>query len=83
MKIYELHPIDGRASFYGKARVVIDENGVETLVSYNTPIMRRLLDGNWKSCGTAGRRPQADTLKHFAAWIRNSIRHFKRRCKSC
>lgn len=45
MKIYELHPIDGRKSFYGKARVLVDENGVETLVSYNTPIMRRLTNG--------------------------------------
>lgn len=45
MKVYELTPTDGRASFYGKARVIIDENSVETLVSYNTPIMRRLPDG--------------------------------------
>ena len=45
MRIYELSPVDGRASFYNKARVVIDENGTETLFSYNTAVMRRESDG--------------------------------------
>ena len=33
MKIYELAPTDGRKSFYGKAKVIIDNNGTveETL----------------------------------------------------
>lgn len=45
MKIYDLIPIDGRKSFYGKAKVYIAEDGTETLYSYNTPIARRLTDG--------------------------------------
>lgn len=45
MTTYELTPNNGRKSFYGKARVII-ENGAETLYSYNTAIMRRLSDGS-------------------------------------
>lgn len=41
MREYELIPTNGRKSFYGKARVVV-ENGTETLISYSTPIMRRV-----------------------------------------
>lgn len=47
MKIYELTPTTGQkqASFYGKAKVVIEEDGTETLYSYDTPIIKRLPDG--------------------------------------
>lgn len=45
MAAYELTPTDSRKSFYGKARVII-ENGAETLYSYNTAIIRRLSDGS-------------------------------------
>lgn len=40
MKLYDLKPTDGRKSFYGKAVVMMDGT-TETLLSYNTPIMRR------------------------------------------
>ena len=40
MKIYDLIPTDGRKSFYGKAKVYID-NDCEILVSYNTPIIKK------------------------------------------
>lgn len=66
MKVYELTPIDGRASFYGKARVIIDENGVETLVSYNTPIMRRFADGRLE--------------KLWNNWTQTTGRHIKAFC---
>ena len=46
MKVYELTPDNGRKSFYGKAKVYIDENGTETLYSYGTPILRRGKGGN-------------------------------------
>lgn len=46
MKMYELIPNNGRKSFGGKAKVVIDDNGNETLYSYNTPIIKRDTDGN-------------------------------------
>ena len=45
MKIYELTPNNGRKSFYGKAKVVIDDNGNETLYSYNTAIIKRDTNG--------------------------------------
>jgi len=45
MKVYELIPTNGRKSFYGKAKVIVDDNGNETLYSYNTPIIRREKDG--------------------------------------
>lgn len=35
MKTFELTPINGRKSFYGKARV-IEENGISKLLSYDT-----------------------------------------------
>lgn len=38
MKRYELTPVDGRKSFYGKTYVIEDE-GKNTLYSYNTPIV--------------------------------------------
>ena len=45
-KIYELTPTTGyQQSFYGKAKVVIEEDGTETLYSYDTPIIKRLPDG--------------------------------------
>ena len=46
MKIYDLKPTDGRKSFYGKAKVVLDNNGTETLYSYNTPIIKRTVAGD-------------------------------------
>ena len=47
MKIYELTPAENQnqASFHGKAKVVIEEDGTETLYSYDTPIIKRLPDG--------------------------------------
>jgi len=44
MRTYELIPHD-RKSFYGKAKVTIDDNGNETLYSYGTPIIERKSDG--------------------------------------
>ena len=35
---FELRPIDGRKSFYGKARVINPGNGYISLVSYDTTI---------------------------------------------
>lgn len=65
MKLYELKPIDGRKSFYGKAVVMIDGT-TETLLSYNTPIVRRdtttgALTRLW--CGWS-----ATTGRHIAAF---------------
>lgn len=45
MKMYDLVPTNGRKSFYGKAKVAIEDNGDEVLYSYNTPIVSRAADG--------------------------------------
>ena len=42
MRIYELTPITAQKSFYGKAIVVVDDDGSQTLFSYDTPIIKRL-----------------------------------------
>ena len=47
MKMYELTPIDGHKSFYGKAKVVVADDGTETLYSYDTPIMKRTANGEF------------------------------------
>lgn len=64
MRTYELTPTDGRKSFYGKAVVMVEDNGTETLYSYNTPIIKRLVSGEmvrlWDGwTATTGRHIQA------------------------
>ncbi|MDD6560927.1 MAG: hypothetical protein PUF17_08150 [Lactimicrobium massiliense] len=44
--IYDLKPVDGRKSFYGKATVTIADDGSQTLYSYHTPIVRKDSDGS-------------------------------------
>lgn len=34
MKMHDLIPTNGRKSFYGKAQVVVEDNGDETLFSF-------------------------------------------------
>ena len=45
MKMRELIPENGRKSFGGKAVVVVNDDGSETLFSYQTAIIRRETDG--------------------------------------
>ena len=45
MRKYELIPNDGRKSFYGKAIVIIGDDGSETLYSYGTPIIKKTAAG--------------------------------------
>ena len=42
---YELYPNDSHKSFYGKAKVRVDTDGTETLLSYGTEIIRKYKDG--------------------------------------
>lgn len=46
-KIYGLTPTanQNQNSFYGKAKVVIEDDGTEVLYSYDTAIIKRLPDG--------------------------------------
>lgn len=66
MKQYELRPTDGRKSFYGKAIVTIDEDGTETLSSYNTPIIKRTVSG--------------ELVKLWDGWTATTGRHIKAFC---
>lgn len=66
MKMYELTPSDGRKSFYGKARVLIDDDGSETLYSYNTPIIKRLVSG--------------ELVKLWDGWSMTTGRHISAFC---
>lgn len=66
MKQYELRPPDGRKSFYGKAIVTIDEDGTETLSSYNTPIIKRMVSG--------------ELVKLWDGWTSTTGRHIKAFC---
>lgn len=64
MRKYELMPNDSHKSFYGKARVIVDDDGTETLISYNTPVMKRTPDGQlvrlwWGWSATTGRHIRA------------------------
>jgi len=66
MKQYELRPTDGRKSFYEKAIVTIDEDGTETLSSYNTPIIKRTVSG--------------ELVKLWDGWTSTTGRHIKAFC---
>lgn len=75
MKVYELSPVDGRKSFYGKAKVYIDSQGNETLYSYDTAIARKDKQGNitrlW--CGWS-----ATTGRHIKAFCGMNKAEFTR-----
>lgn len=69
MRKYELTPVDGRKSFYWKAVVIVEDNGTETLYSYNTPIIKRLVSG--------------ELVKLWDGWTATTGRHIKAFCGLC
>ena len=46
----KLKPIDGRKSFYGKAKVIKYDDGSEDLISYNTKVLTKRKDGTLIKC---------------------------------
>lgn len=66
MKQYELTPNDSRKSFYKKAIVKVDDDGTETLYSYNTPIIRR--------------KPSGELVKLWDGWTQTTGRHIAAFC---
>jgi len=63
--MYDLVPTDGRASFYGKAKVIKDDDSKdEKLYSYNT-LVAELKDGKPIVYDTYS----ATTLRHIKAWL--------------
>ena len=77
-EMYELIPTDGRKSFYGKAKVLINTvTGTEYLLSYNTIVAAkehgkvfRMWDG-WSQ--TTGRHIKAFTGMNKAEFIKNAV----------
>ena len=63
MRVYELLPTDNHKSFYGKARVLVDNRGVETLISYSTEVMKRFPDGKM--------------IRLWSGWSATTGRHIK------
>lgn len=66
MKKYELMPVNGQKSFYGKAVVEVDYTGNETLYSYGTPIIKRLKTG--------------ELIKLWDGWSATTGRHIAAFC---
>ena len=66
MKMYELTPTNGRKSFYGKAKVLIADDGTETLFSYDTPIIKRT--------------PAGELVKLWDGWTATTGRHINAFC---
>lgn len=66
MKMYELIPTNGRKSFYGKARVMVEDNGTETLYSYDTAIISVFPAVNLSDFGRGGVQQPGGISPHFA-----------------
>ena len=66
MRKYELIPNGTQKSFYGKAVVMVDNAGNETLYSYNTPIIKRLVNGS--------------LIKLWGGWSATTGKHIKAFC---
>ena len=64
-RMYELMPTNHQKSFYGKAYVIVNDDGTSTLISYNTPVIRQNADGSYTRlwCGWS-----ATTGKHIRSF---------------
>lgn len=65
MTTYYLKPVNNQKSFYNKATVTI-KNGIETLYSYNTPIIKRLDNGT--------------LVRLYDGWTATTGKHIKAFC---
>ena len=66
MRKYELIPTDGRKSFYGKAVVMVQDDGSEILYSYGTKIIEKT--------------PGGGLVKFWGGWSQTTGRHIKSFC---
>lgn len=78
MNMYYLAPDDSHVSFYKKARVYVSDDGTETLVSYNTPVMEKAPDGTLKRLwggwsATTGRHIKAFCGIRKAEWVKMEV----------
>lgn len=74
MTRHELMPTNGRKSFYGKAIVEVDDYGVETLFSYQTPIIKRFPNGTLKRLYDEA--PSLTTSTHIKSFCGLNKREF-------
>lgn len=65
MKIYELIPMDGRKSFYGKAKV-IEKDGETLLQSYNTEVCKVTSSGQFVRLWSGY---SATTMRHVNSFL--------------
>ena len=70
----ELIPTNGRKSFYWKAFVEVDDNGVEVLYSYLTPIIKRFPNGTLKRL--YDEEPSLTTAIHIKSFCGLTKREF-------
>lgn len=65
MHVYELKPVTRQKSFYGKANVIVLDDGTQLLKSYETIVLKRKPNGalvrTWQGWS-------ATTGKHIAAF---------------
>lgn len=66
MEVYELTPTNGRKSFYGKARVLIEDDGTRILYSYGTKIMKKT--------------PNGALFRYYDDWSQTTGAHIKAFC---
>ena len=62
----DLKPIDGRKSFYGKAKVIRYDDGSEDLISYGTKVLSKRKDGT--------------IIKRWDGLSQTTLRHIKAYC---
>lgn len=67
MRIFELQPIDNRQSFYGKIKVIEQDNGEAVLYSYNTAVLKRTENGDFFRLWTGETRT---TIRHVNAFLK-------------
>lgn len=65
MHIYELKPVTRQKSFYGKANVIVLDDGTQLLKSYSTIVLKRKPDGELVRTWAGW---SATTGKHIAAF---------------
>ena len=65
MRQYELQPTNNRKSFYGKAKVIEQDNGTIELQSYNTTVAR-IRNGNFERLWSGY---SATTMNHINSFL--------------
>lgn len=64
MRIFDLPPMNGRKSFYGKAKCIEHENGTKELLSYET-IVAKIENGIFKKIWSGSTRTTNTHIKSF------------------